>query len=124
MRRGLGLLLQLLTFRALEHAEWVSDTLSSSLANIPLSTTVDIRIFLTNTADNRQAWDDDSVEDDSEEKARSKDLDPKILSNPLVQVQQGRPDLHGLLEKEKEQTSGAISVNGEWAVLRNVLALK
>lgn len=96
------------------HANWISDTLLLALEGIPSTTLVEVIICVTTTAENSQAWDDDSIHSDHEEKtSESKTSDPKIFSSPLVVVQRGRPNLAALISEETKQVSGAMSVNGQ-----------
>ncbi|TFK37957.1 ferric reductase NAD binding domain-containing protein [Crucibulum laeve] len=97
--------------RDADHIQWITDSLSPALDNIPDTMTVDIQLFVTAAVQGAQAWEDDSVENDVEEKNSSNGSDPKILESPLVRVRQGRPNLKTLISDEISNASGAISVS-------------
>lgn len=83
------------------------------LANVPSSTSVDVRVFVTAGTD--QSWDDDSVEGDAEvEGAGTAKLKQPLLNSPHVRVQQGRPDVEHIVNEEISQGSGPISVSGKY----------
>lgn len=72
---------------------------------------VEIRLFVTGANER----DDDSIVDDVEFKTRIQSGNKsvlKVLTSPVVRVEQGRPDLDGLVKEKIARAAGDISVNG------------
>ncbi|RDB30601.1 Ferric/cupric reductase transmembrane component 1 [Hypsizygus marmoreus] len=108
--------------RDVDHVRWISNPLQQSLRGVPSSISVEVRIFITTAIEDAQPWDDDAPApgaeapaDDIEVKAggssHGSSSDPHLLDLDIVSVQQGRPDLKGLLGEATAHATGPISVN-------------
>jgi ferric-chelate reductase len=87
--------------------EWISDALLPVIRNVPRTVALEIRLFVTGV----KKREDRDVEFKARTEGSNKSI-LRILTSPVVRLQSGRPDLHGLLKDKIARAGGDISVNG------------
>ncbi|RPD56511.1 hypothetical protein L226DRAFT_456483 [Lentinus tigrinus ALCF2SS1-7] len=104
------------TIRDASHIDWVSKALTKALELAPSDLEIAIRIYVTAPDTNVDAlrqvksWGEDDSIHSSEETAIGRSRPPSLLNFSAVQLMQGRPDLHGLLNEEVAASTGRLSV--------------
>lgn len=85
--------------------EWIAEAILPGIRNVPRNISLEIRLFVTGIRSYGDAEFRSMTEGSNKSVLR-------VLNSPLVRVQPGRPDLHGLVKDKIARAAGDVSING------------
>ena len=108
-----------LTITLLEYIRWIEDILMPALVGIPSSIEVVIKIYVTKTENDSEKL---ANYESKTKESLAEELDPtdssysqpitKAVDSPYVSFENGRPDLHSIIQHEIAMASGRMSISG------------
>ena len=109
-----------LTITLLEYIRWIEDILMPALAGVPSSIEVVVKIHVTKPEKDSEKL--GNYESKTKE-SLDEELDPtdnshsrpiaRAVDSPYVSFENGRPDLHGIIQQEIAMVSGRMSISGK-----------